>query len=69
MSTQTKKMHKLIFTVEVIKEAIENQQGFCLSCGTVHDYIEPDARGYKCDECEADKVFGAEEIILMGRVF
>lgn len=69
MSTQTKKMHKLIFTVEVIKEAIENQQGFCISCGAVHDCIEPDARGYKCDECGAEKVFGAEEIILMGRVF
>jgi len=39
--------------------------GFCLSCGAQADGVEPDARGYTCEECGEAKVYGAEEIILM----
>lgn len=40
--------------------------GFCLSCGNEQDGCEPDARNYECEECGARKVFGAEEILMMG---
>lgn len=57
-----------------VMEAIEEQftslsnPGFCVSCGTRHEGCEPDARGYECENCGEFKVFGAEEILLMGLV-
>lgn len=43
--------------------------GFCLACGdVVYGDTEPDARGYTCDACDAPKVFGIDEAMLMGRV-
>lgn len=43
----------------------DNTTGFCLACGAQHDGVEPDARRYTCEECDAPKVYGAEEILLM----
>jgi hypothetical protein len=45
--------------------ATDQYIGFCLSCGTEHDGIEPDARRYHCDACDNDSVYGAEEIVIM----
>jgi predicted RNA-binding Zn-ribbon protein involved in translation (DUF1610 family) len=39
-------------------------EGLCIACGQEVDGVEPDARNYPCDACGADRVFGAEEIIL-----
>ena len=44
----------------------ENNGGFCVACGSEHDSVEPDARKYHCTDCGAPKVYGAEELILMG---
>lgn len=44
----------------------DNSSGFCLACGEENDGIEPDARKYTCDCCNAAKVYGAETLILMG---
>jgi hypothetical protein len=54
-------------TIEQIMEAIESRDsvGFCLNCGAEACGVEPDARKYKCDECGANKVYGAEELLLM----
>jgi hypothetical protein len=41
--------------------------GFCLTCGEDADGCEPDACNYKCEACGAFAVFGAEEVLLMGR--
>ena len=49
-------------------EANEGYPGFCLSCGTTNDGVEPDAVGYLCEECGAEKVCGLEYGFLMGRV-
>jgi hypothetical protein len=46
--------------------ASENNEGFCLSCGAEHDGVESDARKYHCTDCNEHKVYGAEELILMG---
>lgn len=48
-------------------EAVENDEmiGFCTACGEQSDEVEPDARLYECESCGAEKVYGAEELILM----
>lgn len=44
-----------------------SDDGFCLACGQWTGYsVEPDARKYRCDNCEAHKVYGIPELILMG---
>ena len=47
--------------------AAENEDeyiGFCLACGAEAYDVEPDARRYECDDCGANKVYGAQEILL-----
>ncbi len=56
-------------SLELIEEMDENQQGFCLACGEIADGVEPDARRYECECCGAEKVYGAEELALMGLYF
>ena len=55
---------------EFVIEAIELDAdiGFCLACGEEAYGVEPDAIHYECENCGADEVFGAEEILLMGEV-
>ena len=55
------------FTLEEIQEADLMACGLCLACGTSRDGCEPDAREYHCDECGRDTVYGASEIMIMGR--
>ena len=50
----------------VIRE--DNMMGFCLACGAEQGGVEPDGRRYECVSCGAPKVFGAEELLLMGLV-
>ena len=40
--------------------------GFCLACGAQQEGCEPDARRYECEECKERRVYGAEEILMMG---
>ena len=54
-------------TTERIIEAVQadDSLGFCLACGADACGVEPDARGYECEECQAPKVYGAEEVMMM----
>ncbi len=56
------------FTMAQIEEASAEQSGLCIACGHVQDCCEPDARQYRCDGCSRNEVYGAEELMLMGRV-
>lgn len=47
----------------------ENCEGFCLACGKTQSGVEPDARRYTCESCGAPKVYGAEQLVVMGLVF
>ena len=47
----------------------EAYKGFCLACGKTQSGVEPDARKYTCESCGAPKVYGAEELVIMGLVF
>ena len=52
---------------EVIQACEDNDgTGFCIACGESQGECEPDARGYECESCGEMKVYGAEEIVLMG---
>ena len=42
--------------------------GWCLACGEEDTGIAPDARKWTCEFCGADKVYGLEELSLMGLV-
>ena len=61
-------MSKRMFTLEEFHEADDAMAGYCLSCGAMRDGCEPDAHEYPCEECGEDKVYGAQELLLMGRV-
>lgn len=43
----------------------DDNLGFCLACGEEAWGVEPDARNYKCSECQQLAVFGAEECLFM----
>jgi hypothetical protein len=57
-------------TEDRIVEAVErhattlDDPGFCLSCGAAAHGVEPDARRYRCESCNAKQVYGAEELLL-----
>ena len=55
-------------TLDQVMTAAEadDNLGFCLDCGEEHSNIEPDARRYKCEACGELRVYGAEEILIMG---
>jgi hypothetical protein len=56
------------FTLEEIEDGIANEAGFCLACGALRYGCEPDARKYECEACGEKQVYGAEELVFMGRV-
>ena len=51
-----------------LEQASLDYVGFCLACGGARDNCEPDARKYECPNCGAHEVYGAEELVIMGRV-
>lgn len=53
--------------LDQVMQACESNDciGFCIECGSEQYGCEPDARNYKCEDCGAKKVFGAEEILMM----
>jgi len=55
-------------SLEELQACDEGQTGWCLACGFDGTPAEPDARKYACDECGAEKVYGAQELALMGLV-
>lgn len=56
-------------SIELAMILSENCEGFCLACGNTQSGVEPDARKYTCEHCNAEKVYGAEELVMMGLTF
>ena len=46
----------------------EDCGGFCLACGDEAYGVEPDARHRRCESCGEFRVFGAEELLVMGKL-
>ena len=44
----------------------DDGRGFCVACGAEAEGVEPDARKYECEVCGEHKVYGAEELVMMG---
>jgi len=62
-------MSKIIkMSEEEFRNNVEDNMGICLACGETRDCCEPDARGYECESCGSHKVYGTEELLLMGRI-
>ena len=59
-------MNKSKVTLRQILDAVTSDQfiGICLACGHEQDGVEPDARRYACEICDACQVYGAEELLL-----
>lgn len=55
-------------SLRTLTRAIEsdNSTGFCLACGAERSNTEPDARKYPCESCGESKVYGAEELVMLG---
>ena len=57
-------------TAERVAQAVEREittldnPGFCLACGNESEGYEPDAEQYTCDNCGANAVYGAAEILI-----
>lgn len=47
-------------------ELHDRNLGFCLACGTEAEGVEPDARKFHCAACGEFKVYGLEELLMMG---
>ena len=54
-------------TIEQVMEAVERDDntGICLACSAEQSGCEPDARKYECEGCGENKVYGAEELLMM----
>ena len=54
-------------TIDEIIEAVQADDGtgFCLACGAEAYGVEPDAVKYTCETCDEDKVYGAEQLLIM----
>jgi DNA-directed RNA polymerase subunit RPC12/RpoP len=56
------------FSLEQVQAAMEDMGGFCIACGAESGQVEPDARRYVCEACGERKVYGAEELLVLGLV-
>ena len=58
--------HKSI-TLDRILELVEadDHAGICGACGAYAMNVEPDARKYPCESCDAERVYGAQEWLFM----
>ena len=54
-------------TLARILELVEADanEGLCGACGAEAMGVEPDARKYPCESCDAKRVYGAQEWLLM----
>jgi predicted RNA-binding Zn-ribbon protein involved in translation (DUF1610 family) len=67
------KSNKDVYTFQMTEQeyhsADNDMQGLCVGCGEVHDdNCEPDARNYECSNCGQRKVFGIQELLVMGYI-
>jgi hypothetical protein len=51
--------------ISLMEEDMDTIEGVCIECGIVHHGVEPDAMKYKCDNCETNTVYGAQQIVLL----
>ena len=50
---------------QILRVVEDDYMGICVACGYEQEGVEPDARGYECEDCGKNKVYGAEELLMM----
>jgi len=69
VKTKTGKLAKIFCITENEYHYLrEESGGYCLACGGEAEGIEPDARQYECENCGENRVYGIDELLLMGRI-
>ena len=56
-------------SLQLVMTMMEDSEGFCLACGEIAYGVEPDAQRDVCEGCGERKVYGAEELVMMGLTF
>lgn len=54
--------------LEAVQDSMfgDGSMGWCLACENSQEGCEPDAREYVCESCGEEKVYGAQELLMMG---
>lgn len=63
-----KTVHLIILDSECEDAIADGSMGLCIACGAEAYGVEPDARKYECESCSEPKVYGLEELVMMGYV-
>ena len=63
-----KRLAPVIKNLNSIAKYSDEGKGFCVRCGHVQGYCEPDARKYVCEKCKEAGVYGFEELLMMGLI-
>ena len=55
-------------TADAVVDAVarDDNTGFCIACANEQGGAEPDAENYECEACGERKVYGAEQLLIMG---
>jgi len=64
------KLHPSVTQERIMERAIAgmyglDNPGICRACGEDQEGCEPDAEHYTCECCDANEVFGAEQLLIM----
>ena len=59
-----KRVFRPILTTQEFRESEDS--GFCIACGETVYGVEPDARRHECESCGENRVYGLEELLIMG---
>lgn len=63
-----KQGRKLVMSESEYLDAQDNYIGYCTSCGADHTECEPDARKRFCEACHKHTVYGAQELLIAGKI-
>lgn len=58
----------IVISEDQFHEYNEMMIGICVLCKETTDGCEPDAKKYRCMNCETNTVYGTEELLLMGKL-
>ncbi len=58
--------YKAVMTTAEYQAGRNADEGWCLACAHTQGGCEPDARRYPCEVCGLNKVYGLEELLMMG---
>jgi hypothetical protein len=59
---------KLVVSQSDLEQMMNDYEGLCLACGEQSSCVEPDAENYECEVCGESMVYGAEQLVIMGKI-